>query len=150
PTAFYTLSLHDALPIWLRIGTEPEVMQALEDGRIDIARAQYLAPVQDEEELSSLIEQAPTLSMTEFAQLAKSVVINNSAYSIDDGRLADVDRKLAKIRVITPVGLAHLDRILARVLELQSQVQVDTHLPSASQSADHEVADPRTNRSRPR
>src|SRR5207245_8499522 len=86
PTAFYTLSLHDALPIWLRIGTKPEVMQALEDGRIDIARAQYLAPVQDEEELSSLIEQAPTLSMTEFAQLAKSVVINNSAYSIDEDR----------------------------------------------------------------
>ncbi len=138
---------------WLRIGTKPEVMQALEDGRIDIARAQYLAPVQDEEELSSLIEQAPTLSMTEFAQLAKSVVINNSAYSIDDGRLADVDRKLAKIRVITVVGLAHLDRILARVLELRSQAQSDTNVLSASQSADHEVeksADPRTNRARPR
>ncbi len=115
---------------WLRIGTKPEVMQALEDGRIDIARAQYLAPV-----------------------LAKSVVINNSAYSIDDGRLADVDRKLAKIRVITVVGLAHLDRILARVLELRSQAQSDTKVLSASQSADHEVeksADPRTNRARPR
>ncbi len=138
---------------WLRIGTKPEVMQALEEGRIDIARAQYLAPVQDEEELSSLIEQAPTLSMTEFAQLAKSVVINNSAYSIDDGRLADVDRKLAKIRVITVVGLAHLDRILARVLELRSQAQSDTDVLSASQSADHEVeksADPRTNRARRR
>jgi ParB-like chromosome segregation protein Spo0J len=49
---------------WLRIGHKPTVMQALEDGRIDIARAQYLAPVQDESRLTELIEQAPSLSMT--------------------------------------------------------------------------------------
>ena len=130
---------------WLRIGTKPEVMRALEEGRIDIVRAQYLAPVQDEGQLSSLIEQAPALSMNEFAQLARSVVVNNTAYSIDNGRLANVDRKLAKIRVITVVGLAHLDRILARVLELRSQAQSDTDVLSASQSADREVeqsADP--------
>ncbi len=29
---------------WLRIGHKPVVMEALEEGRIDIARAQYLAP----------------------------------------------------------------------------------------------------------
>jgi len=138
---------------WLRIGTKPEVMQALEEGRIDIARAQYLAPVQDEDQVSSLIEQAPTLSMTEFAQLAKSVVINNTAYSIDDGRLADVDRKLAKIRVITPVGLAHLDRILARVLELRSQAQVDADLLLVNPSTEHDVkasAEAAPARARPR
>lgn len=72
--------------------------------------------------------------MTEFAQLAQSVVINNTSYTVDDGRLADIDRKLAKIQVITPVGLAHLDRILARVLELKSQAQVDT--PAIGQSID--------------
>jgi len=110
---------------WLRIGQKQVVMEAPEQGRIDIARAQYLAPVQDESSLSELIEQAPSLSMTEFAQLAQSVVINNTAYSIDDGRLADIDRKLAKIRVITSVGLAHLDRILARVLELKRQATSD-------------------------
>jgi hypothetical protein len=90
--------------------------------------------------------------MNEFAQLARSVVVNNTAYSIDDGRLADVDRKLAKIRVITVVGLAHLDRILARVLELRSQAQTDTDVLAASQRAHREVeksADPRTNRATP-
>jgi ParB/RepB/Spo0J family partition protein len=110
---------------WLRIGNKPVVMHALEQGRIDIAHAQYLAPVVDEEKLSALIDQAPDLSMPEFAQLAKSVVVNNVAYSIDDGRLADIDRKLAKIRVVTPIGLAHLERILARALELRSQGQTD-------------------------
>ena len=93
----------------------------------------------------------PTNS-TEFAQLARSVVVNNTAYSIDDGRLADVDRKLAKIRVITIVGLAHLDRILARVLELRSQAQVDTELASVKQSGERDVEEPTapaTNRTRP-
>ena len=137
---------------WLRIGNKPSVMQALEEGRIDIARAQYLAPLQDEEQLVALIDQAPALSIPEFAQLAKSVVINNTSYSVDDGRLADVDRKLAKIRVVTPVGLAHLDRILARVLELRSQAQVDA-LPADKQDVEHYVegvADSEKTQSRPR
>jgi hypothetical protein len=43
---------------------------------------------------------------------------SNTSYSLDDGQLADVDRKLALVREVTPVGLAHLRRIVARAQEL--------------------------------
>jgi hypothetical protein len=119
-------------------------MSALEHGRIDIARAQYLAPLQDDARLAELFEQAPALSMSEFARLAQSVVVNNTSYTVDDGRLADIDRKLAKIRTITSVGLAHLDRILARVLELRSQAQVDAGISGSASRSDGETEDPQT------
>jgi hypothetical protein len=87
-----------------------------------------------------MIQQAPALSMTEFAQLAQSVVISNTSYTVDDGRLADIDRKLSKIRVITPVGPAHLDRILARGLELRSQAHVDATLAAPNKDVTDQAA----------
>jgi hypothetical protein len=43
---------------------------------------------------------------------------SNTSYSLDEGRLADVDRKLALVRQVTPVGLIRLRRIAERALEL--------------------------------
>jgi hypothetical protein len=48
----------------------------------------------------------------------QSVATSNTSYSVDDGRLADVDRKLGLVREVTPVGLAHLRRIAERAHEL--------------------------------
>src|SRR5437868_5427551 len=48
----------------------------------------------------------------------QTVSCSNSSYSLDDGRLADVDRKLALVHEVTPVGLAHLRRIVERAQEL--------------------------------
>ena len=47
----------------------------------------------------------------------------NDSYCLDDGRLADVDRKLALVRTVTDVGAAHLRRIQARMTELLAQVE---------------------------
>lgn len=53
----------------------------------------------------------------DFVALLQSAA-SNTPYSVDDGRLADVDRKLALVRQVTPVGLAHLRRIAERAQEL--------------------------------
>jgi hypothetical protein len=65
----------------------------------------------------------------EFARLAQSVVSNNT-YCVDDGRLVDVEGKLAKVRTITPIGRQVLDRIIARALELRSQAEADAAVAS--------------------
>jgi ParB/RepB/Spo0J family partition protein len=109
---------------WLRIADKPTVVQALEDGRIDIARAMRLAPVKDAEQVERLVDAAPSLPQADFfamaRQAARSVVLDNT-YCADDGRLADIDRKLALVQVITPIGRVHLLRIREMVDSLLQQ-----------------------------
>jgi ParB/RepB/Spo0J family partition protein len=109
---------------WLRIADKPTVVRALEEGRIDIARAMRLAPVHDDEQVEWLIEAAPTLPQADFfamaRQAAQRVVLDNT-YCVDDGRLADIDRKLALVQVITPVGRVHLLRIREMIDSLLQQ-----------------------------
>jgi hypothetical protein len=52
---------------------------------------------------------------------------------VDDGRLADVDRKLALVRHVTPVGKSHLQRIVTTALKLLATA--DGHVPPDSQLA---------------
>ncbi|MFN8526836.1 MAG: ParB/RepB/Spo0J family partition protein [Chloroflexota bacterium] len=102
---------------WLRIADRPALARALEEERLDIARAMALAPLADEAELARLLDHAAAIPRAELVAQVASVLQQNP-YSVDDGRLADVDRKLALVRTITPVGRAHLERIQARVAEL--------------------------------
>ena len=104
---------------WLRIADRPLLARALEEERVDIARAMTLAPIRDEETLARLLESAPTTPRAELTAAVQSVLQQNT-YCLDDGRLADVDRKLALVRTVTDVGAAHLRRIQARVAQLLS------------------------------
>jgi ParB/RepB/Spo0J family partition protein len=107
---------------WLRIADRPILAQALEEERLDIARAMTLAPVKDEAALARLIDQAPTTPRADL-NAAVQAVLQHNTYCLDDGRLADADRKLALIRTVTEVGAAHLRRIQARVTELLAQIE---------------------------
>jgi ParB family transcriptional regulator, chromosome partitioning protein len=109
---------------WIRIADKPAVVRALEDGRLDIFRAMQLASVKDSAEVDALIAAAPALSREEFERRAHSVSLGNT-YCPDDGRLADVERKLALVRVVTPVGLVHLHRARRLIDQLRRQAATD-------------------------
>jgi ParB/RepB/Spo0J family partition protein len=114
---------------WLRVANKPAVVKALEEERIGLSHAQYLAPITDPDQIDRLVAVAPTVAPVDFARLAQSVVSNNT-YSVDDGRLVDVEGKLAKVRTITPIGRHVLDRNIARALELRSQAETDAEEPT--------------------
>ena len=120
---------------WLRIADKPAVVQALAEGRIDIGKAQYLAPVKEAEQVDALLARAPSMPLAEFARLAQGVVSNNT-YRPDDGRLADIDRKLALVRTVTPVGHAHLLRIRERVEALLRQAAIDATASALARAED--------------
>ncbi len=103
---------------WIKIAANAPVAHAMEEGRLDIFRAMQLARVQDPERVEELIRAAHSVTPNDFVALVRSVANSNTTYCLDDGRLADVDRKLALVREVTPVGLAHLKRIAERALEL--------------------------------
>jgi ParB/RepB/Spo0J family partition protein len=107
---------------WLRIADRPLLASALEEERLDIARAMTLAPVKDEAELARLIEAAPRTPRAELTATVQAVLQHNT-YCVDDGRLADVDRKLALVRTVTDLGVAHLRRIKERVDALLTQIE---------------------------
>jgi ParB/RepB/Spo0J family partition protein len=103
---------------WIRIAGNEPVAHAMEEGRVDIFRAMQLARVHDPDRIEELISIAHEMPPNDFVALVQSVATSNTSYSLDDGRLADVDRKLALVRQVTPVGLIHLRRIAERALEL--------------------------------
>jgi ParB/RepB/Spo0J family partition protein len=104
---------------WIRIAGNAPVAHAMEEGRVDIFRAMQLARIHDPDRVHELISVAHQMAPNDFVALVQSVARSNTSfYSLDDGRLADVDRKLALVRQVTPVGLVHLRRIGERALEL--------------------------------
>jgi ParB/RepB/Spo0J family partition protein len=107
---------------WLRIADRPMLARALEEERLDIARAMTLAPVRDDAALARLLDDAPRTPRAELNAAVQSVLQQNS-YCLDDGRLADVDRKLALVRTVTDVGAAHLRRIKERADALLAQLE---------------------------
>jgi ParB/RepB/Spo0J family partition protein len=115
---------------WLHIADRPALAQALEEERLDIARAMTLAPVKDEVALARLIGEAPSTPRADL-NAAVQAVLQQNTYCLDDGRLADVDRKLALVRTVTDVGVAHLRRIQARATELLAQIESANRPPDA-------------------
>jgi len=108
---------------WVRLAEKPAVMEALEKGRIDIFRAMQMAPIKDPVQQEALLAQASGLSKQDFSALAQHMVSGQSSFSVDDGRLADVDRKLALVRQLTPVGVAHLQRIITTAVALLATLE---------------------------
>jgi ParB/RepB/Spo0J family partition protein len=107
---------------WLHIADRPILARALEEERLDIARAMTLAPVRDDAALARLLDEAPRTPRAEL-NAAVQAVLQQNTYCLDDGRLADVDRKLALVRTVTDVGVAHLHRIKERVDALLAQTE---------------------------
>ena len=107
---------------WLRIADRPILARALEEERLDIARAMTLAPIRDEATLIRLLASASSTPRSELTAAVHSVLQQNT-YCPDDGRLADVDRKLALVRTVTDVGAAHLRRIQERVAQLLAEME---------------------------
>jgi hypothetical protein len=86
--------------------------------------------VKEAEQVEVLLAQAASTPLHEFAELARGVVSNNT-YCADDGRLADIDRKLSLVRVITPVGRTHLFRIRETVDRLLATGQEAAGTPES-------------------
>jgi ParB/RepB/Spo0J family partition protein len=127
---------------WIRIAGNEPVARAMEEGRLDIFRAMQLARVQDAERVEQLISVARETPPNDFVALIQSVASSNTSYCLDDGRLADVDRKLALVREVTPVGLAHLRRIAERALELIQTAESTVASSSRPEAPVHEEAKP--------
>ena len=129
---------------WIRIADKPSVVAALEAGRLDIFRAMQLAPIKDQGDVDSLVAASPELSRDEFEEEVRGVSQRNtSRYCPDDGRLADIDRKLSLVRTITPIGRSHLLRIrdavdvlLAMTVEASDTASVATGLHERSAPVD--------------
>ena len=126
---------------WIRIAGNEPVARAMEEGRLDIFRAMQLARVRDPAQVEELVQVAPSVAPNDFVTLVQRVATSNTSYSVDDGRLADVDRKLALVREVTPVGLAHLRRIAERALELIAQAETETN-GSPALSGKQDVQEP--------
>jgi ParB family chromosome partitioning protein len=123
---------------WLRIADKPDVVRALEEDRIDIARAMALAPIRDRGRLQELVARASELPQAEFYALAKratrAVSLGNTGSAPDDARLADIKRKLLLVEQISPVGktmLMEIDQLIHQFLG-----QLDTDLLPASTLGD--------------
>jgi hypothetical protein len=124
---------HATISKWLRLADKPLVLQALQEERLDIARAMALAPVRDEQRLAQLVSVAPSTSQTVFYDLAKAAAQGGSLGTThvaaqDDARLADAKRKLSLIKVVSPLGRATLLEIRDLVLALLERA--DTDVPS--------------------
>ena len=85
-----------------------------------------LSPIRDEATLARLVDEAPHRPRGELDAVVRAHV-QQAPYCVDDGRLADVDRKLALVRTVTDVGHAHLRRIKARVDALLAEASASAH-----------------------
>lgn len=119
---------------WLRIADKPDVVRALEEDRIDIARAMALAPIRDAKRLQALVESAAMVPQAEFYELAKratrSVSLGNTDADMDDARLADIKRKLLLVRRVSAVGRLMLEEVDQLLHELLRHTQKDAPEPS--------------------
>jgi hypothetical protein len=89
---------------------------------------------------------------------ARDELVHNApppAFVEDDKRLADVEAKLARVRVISPVGRAHLERIRDQVQALLAQaatervltaVPTGTEPPGSTARPEHAWRGPRGSR----
>jgi ParB family transcriptional regulator, chromosome partitioning protein len=121
---------------WIRIAGNEPVARAMEEGRVDIFRAMQLARIKDSAQIEQLIDVAADVTPNEFVALVQGVATSNTSYCLDDGRLADVDRKMALVREVTPVGLAHLQRIVARALDLIRRAENEASAASGTSLAE--------------
>ncbi len=128
---------HTTIARWLKIDRRPALKEAVEQGQLDIGRAMVLAsaPAQVADRLLPRAASIPQSDLWKAVAEAREEVVHNappSAFVEDDKRLADIEAKLTRVRVIGPVGLAHLERIRDLVLVLLSQTATDMLLAGAA------------------
>jgi ParB/RepB/Spo0J family partition protein len=102
---------------WLRINRRPELKKALEDNRLDIARAVILvdAPAPA---VSSLIQQAPTISAAELRRRVAAIKTGSQkAIENDRCHLANALRSLRAVRsnVNEPLMVESLQKEIDRI-----------------------------------
>jgi ParB-like chromosome segregation protein Spo0J len=102
---------------WLRVNSRPELKKALEDNRLDIARAVILvdAPAPA---VSSLIQQAPAISTAELRRKIAAIKTGTrNAVDNDRYHLANALRSLRTVRssIDEPLMVQTLQRELDRI-----------------------------------
>jgi len=101
---------------WIRIAGNKPLVKALEDGRIDLFRAMYLAGTRDPALLSELVELAPRYSPEDFYTLVqqRSVATSNTRRGkVANARsLASLAERLAVVQAVTPDAAEPLRRIV--------------------------------------
>jgi ParB/RepB/Spo0J family partition protein len=120
---------------WLRLADKPRVLRALDEDRIDIARASRLAAVRDELAIERLLEAASTVDQPTFYRLAqeaaRGVRLADSDAAADDARLADAKRKLELVSTVSAVGVVTLREIAALADELLRRAGNDSRTARA-------------------
>jgi ParB family chromosome partitioning protein len=125
---------------WTRIAGNKPLLSALEDGRIDLFRAMYLAPIQEPSVLEGLIALAPQYAPEDFYALVqqRSVATSNTdrrkvarrrRFTLLAERLAAVQTVSADsvepLRRIVETASALLQRALAVEAERSPEVSLD-------------------------
>jgi two-component system KDP operon response regulator KdpE len=116
---------------WIRIAGNKPLLKAIEDGRIDLFRAMYLAGIRDPALVSELVELAPRYSPEDFYILVQQrcVATSNTRRGkvVDTRWLASLAERLAVVQSVTPDDAEPLRRIveiastlLQQALPLQS------------------------------
>jgi ParB-like chromosome segregation protein Spo0J len=110
---------------WIRIAGNKTLLAALDDGRIDLFRAMYLAGTKDPALLSELIELAPHYAPEDFYALVqqRSVATSNTARSnvTDTRKLVLLAERLASVQAVTPEAVEPLRRIVETASVLLQQ-----------------------------
>jgi two-component system KDP operon response regulator KdpE len=101
---------------WIRIAGNKPLLKALEDGRIDLFRAMYLAGTRDPALLSELVELAPRYSPEDFYILVqqRSVATSNTGRGklTNARKLVSLAERLAVVQSVTPDDAEPLRRIV--------------------------------------
>jgi two-component system KDP operon response regulator KdpE len=109
---------------WIRIAGNEPLLSALEDRRIDLFRAMYLAAIQDQAVLNELIEMAPRYAPEDFYALVqqRSVATSNDGRgTVAARRLMHVADRLARLRTVTADSIEPLRRIVETASALLQQ-----------------------------
>jgi two-component system, OmpR family, KDP operon response regulator KdpE len=112
---------------WIRIGGNTQLINALEEGRIDLFRAMYLAGIRDPGVLTELIELAPRYTPEDFYALVQQRTVAGSngerAQASAVRQITAIADRLAAIHVIASGVEQPLQRIIESATALLQEVQ---------------------------
>jgi two-component system KDP operon response regulator KdpE len=124
---------------WIRIGANEPLLQALEDGRIDLFRAMCLAGLREPDALRELIDLAPRYSHDDFYQLVQQRTVAQSNTARSTARLArqlnTIADRLVDTRTPSPELAAPLRRIAESAAALLVQIQSSSECQPVSLDA---------------
>ena len=110
---------------WTRIAGNKPLLSALEDGRIDLFRAMYLAPIQEPSVLEGLIALAPQYAPEDFYALVqqRTVATSNTNRLEVAGRrrLTSLAERLADVQTVSADSVEPLRRIVETASALLEQ-----------------------------